>query len=203
MHVDIPDSELHRRLTEGDPIAPALIVERYLEPLIERLKKSFPSVPDLVEDAVSQALTNYLLRPESYNPELKSLPGYLLMSADGDVRNLLARERRRLKREAVELDADVELGAPRAEYVADEQHNPEHLDLDQDEWEAQIRQHLPDARDREILALMMDGERHTAVFAQVLEISSLPIAEQRAQVKRHKDRIKKRLRRAGIGRRDA
>ena len=45
--------------------------------------------------------------------------------------------------------------------------------------------------------LILDGERSTAAFAVVLGIENLAIDEQRLQVKRHKDRLKKRLREHG------
>lgn len=196
---DVPDHELHRLLLNGDPTAPARIVERHLDRLIERLSARFPNVPDLVEDAVSQALTAYVMNPQIYNPDLSPLFNFLFMAAKRDLLNLLAAEERRLKREVVELDADVALDEPGTEYLADETANPERLDLDQDELEARLQQVLPDPRDRELLKLMMDGERRTEAFAQILGITSLPLAEQRAVVKRHKDRIKQRLRRARIG----
>lgn len=202
---DVPDHELHRLLLEGDRTASARIAERHWDRLIERLNARFPHVPDLVEDAVSQAMTDYLLRPTIYDPNRSSLSGFLFMAAKADLLNLLEAEKRRLKHEVVELDADdadVALDKPRAEYLADETTNPDRLDLDQDELEARIQQVLPDPRDREILALMKDGERRTAAFAHILDITSLPLAEQRALVKRHKDRIKQRLRRAGIWKHD-
>lgn len=195
---DIPDHELHRLLLNGDPAAPARIVERHQGRLIERLSARFPNVPDLVEDAVFQALTDYVMKPQIYNPDLSPLFNFLLMAAGRDLHNLLAAEKRRLKHEVVELDADVALDKPGTEYLADERTNPERLDLDQNELEACIQQVLPDPQDQELLKLMMDGERRTEAFAQILGITSLPLAEQRAVVKRHKDRIKQRLRRARI-----
>lgn len=198
---DAPDHELHRLLLEGDPTASARIAERHWTRLIERLNAHFPNVPDLVEDAVCQALTNYFLRPTIYDPNRSSLSAFLFMAARANLINLLAAEKRRLKYEVVDLDqdeSDVALNESGAEYLADETTNPERLDLDQGELEVRIQQVLPDPRDREILALMMDGERRTAAFAQLLGITSLPLAEQKALVKRHKDRIKQRLRRARI-----
>jgi RNA polymerase sigma-70 factor (ECF subfamily) len=43
----------------------------------------------------------------------------------------------------------------------------------------------------------MAGERKTEAFAKVLEIESKSPEEQRREVKRHKDRIQKRLERYG------
>ncbi len=203
---DVPDHELHRLLLEGDPTASARIAERHWPRLVERLSACYPNVPDLVEDAVCQALTDYLLRPTIYDPNCSSLSGFLFMAAKADLLNLLAAEKRRWKHEVVELDQDdpdVVFNESGGEYLADETANPDRLDLDQDEFEARIQQVLPDPRDRQMLALMMDGERRTEAFAQLLGITSLPPAEQKALVKRHKDRIKQRLRRARIWKDDS
>lgn len=197
---DVPNHELHRLLLNGDRTASARIVERHLDRLIARLNARFPNIPDLVEDAVSQALAAYVMNPHIYNPDRSSLFNFLLMAADRDLRNLWAAEKRRLKHEVIDLDrdeSDVALNGSEAELV-DERANPDRLDLDQDELKARIQQVLPDPRDQEMLALMMEGERRTEAFAQILGITSLPPAEQRTVVKRHKDRIKQRLRRAGI-----
>ncbi len=60
---------------------------------------------------------------------------------------------------------------------------------------AQLRDHLPDPVDRAIVELMLDNVRDTAVYANVLGIQARPAKEQRADVKRYKDRLRKRLRR--------
>jgi hypothetical protein len=56
---------------------------------------------------------------------------------------------------------------------------------------------LQDAKDRQILALRLQGERRTAAFAEILGVSHLSIEVQRREVKRAKDRIDKILRRRG------
>jgi hypothetical protein len=47
--------------------------------------------------------------------------------------------------------------------------------------------------------LMRLNERSTPVYARVLEITHLPFAEQKRIVKRVKDKLKKRVERAGGG----
>jgi DNA-directed RNA polymerase specialized sigma subunit len=53
--------------------------------------------------------------------------------------------------------------------------------------------------ERRVLELMFDGERNTAVYAQSLRMGALSTAEQEREVKRMKDRIKKRLQRGVVG----
>ena len=59
-----------------------------------------------------------------------------------------------------------------------------------------LLQFLKSDIDRRLLELRLSGERKTSVFADVLAITDLPIAEQRRIVKQHKDRIDKIVRRA-------
>lgn len=66
-------------------------------------------------------------------------------------------------------------------------------------WELwkKAEQAVDDSRDRNALLLIMDGERSTDAFAQALEIEGLPKTERQRQVKRHRDRLLKSLRRLG------
>ena len=49
--------------------------------------------------------------------------------------------------------------------------------------------------EKRVLPLMQDGERHTSAYAEVLGITQLSPLEQAREVKRVKDRLKKRLER--------
>jgi RNA polymerase sigma-70 factor (ECF subfamily) len=60
-----------------------------------------------------------------------------------------------------------------------------------------VMEEITDPMDRRILALMLQGERATAAYATVLGIQAAPEQEQKSIVKRHKDRISKRLERLG------
>src|SRR5437667_7528373 len=87
---------LYRRLLESDPTAPNDLAEALLEPLMLWLSERHRHThPDLIAQAADDALLNLFRKPSSYDPEKGSLEGYLRMSAEGDLRNLLARERRR------------------------------------------------------------------------------------------------------------
>jgi hypothetical protein len=61
--------------------------------------------------------------------------------------------------------------------------------------QAELMSALQNPKDQQLLALRLQGERRTEVFAQILEISHLPIDSQRRAVKQAKDRIDKILRR--------
>jgi len=185
--------ELHHRLVNGDETASAEVFERYLTPLIEELCRYYQSVANrdrtLISDAVTEALFNYVEQPSNYDPSRASLRGYLKMSADGDLRNLLEKEKRREKPKE-SLDKIVELrGGVR-------KRNQTGKALEGKEIEAHIEEIVSDEADREVVEMMLDGVRKTERYAEVLGIDHLPIEEQRTKVKRAKDRLKKKLQRA-------
>lgn len=56
---------------------------------------------------------------------------------------------------------------------------------------------ITDPRDRQLMRLILDGERKSAAYSAILGVQSLNILEQRRIVKQHKDRLTQRLRRLG------
>jgi DNA-directed RNA polymerase specialized sigma24 family protein len=187
--------QIHERLLAGDVTAPAELAEGLIEPLLQRLTKKYPQLhdSDLLYDAVTDALMSYIKRPAQFNPNKRSLIGFLFMAAEGDLLNALAKEKRRRQKE-ISLD-DVELGL-----AAGNSEIEEGISEKEPERE-KLRQALPrlfrDPRDLVMVELMISGERTTEAFVKILEIRHLPMDQQRREVKRHKDRLKKRLERYG------
>ncbi len=198
--------QLHHRLLQGDPRAPSEIMECMYEPLVRRLANTNPTIWRLDEtiiiDAVTDALSSYIKRPEQFQPQRSELFAYLVMSAQGDLRNALARLRREQAR-LVRFDPvahdrasgndsmDSNGGLPAQEL------SPNARALCQAVM--QVRQELRDSREREVLDLIIGGERRTEVFARALHLEDRAPAEREREVKRVKDRIKRRI----IRRRDA
>jgi hypothetical protein len=190
--------ELHQRMIGRDPIAFAEIAESYLPLVTDKLAKRYPTLydPDLINTAVVDAFYSYLDKPERYRPEKGSLVNYLLISAEGDLRNLLARDK---NKNYIPLDEDVELSEVNGEYIVEtailnSEDNVEELVIAKTSlvW-GLIKEHLPDLRDQEICKLLMENIRETEEFSKILGLQDLSIEEQRVIVKRHKDRIKKTL----------
>ena len=188
--------ELHQRMVRRDPTAFAEIAERYLPSVTDKLTKRYSTLydPDLINTAVVDAFYNYLDKPERYNPEKGSLVNYLLISAEGDLRNLLARDK---KKNYIPLDEDVELSDGNGEHIVEtailtSEDNVEELVIAKTSlvWDL-IRKNLPDLKDQEICKLLMENIRATEEFSKILGLQNLSIEEQRSIVKRHKDRIKK------------
>jgi DNA modification methylase len=189
--------KLHGRLCDGDRTASEELAELVLNPLVEQVARRYPRTDEqMIWDGVSEAFLDYCSRPYQFDASHGvSLDRFLHMASWRNVANILRRNVRRLTHEeeaartyatvAVELDPVVG-------------------NLLQQEESAQLHQQeegfmglLQDPKDRQILALRLQGERRTEAFAAILGISHLPIEGQRREVKRAKDRIDKILRRKG------
>jgi RNA polymerase sigma-70 factor (ECF subfamily) len=188
--------EIHDRMLAGDPIASSELAETVLDRLVSTLTRKYPGLRDSVflADAVTDALMAYLKNPGAYDPSKRGLFGYLMMSAEGDLRNALERARRRTDREGP-LEV-VELG----QFAGNvDQGDVESVDqrIDAERLQSRLTRLFPDQVDQQLAQLILDGERATETYAQLLGLQDLESTEQQREVKRHKDRIKKRLQRLG------
>lgn len=195
------NGQLHQRLIQGDPLAPSDLTEMYLEEVVRRLRLRAGTVTDetLLLDAATDALLTYAQQPTKFDPSKSSLLNYLTMSALGDLRNMLARDRRRKRREVPLEDVEHSL--------SDENSLVEEIDdallerygvttpEDKAALQRKIEEEFPSIRDRQLLFLMLHGERRTVAYSALLGIQDRDPKEQRRTVKRHKDRLTKRLQR--------
>lgn len=189
------DLALHLRLIAGDKTAPDECVVRWLPDLVQRLTFRNPSTAardeQLLAAAALDALFDYTANPQKYDPERSSLGYYLFNAAQKDLINALAREK--TQRRAAKSIHLVELS------VSDG-NNMENDTIEKVDVAAltnSVMEEITDPLDRRMLALMLQGEHATPPFARVLGIQHLPKREQKSIVKRHKDRINKRLERLG------
>lgn len=187
---------LHHRLQAGDRTASAEVAEALYLWLQKRLQAAIPyASPDDIADVAADTLIRYIAAPGKFQPERgKSLAGYLLMDGRRDLLNVLEKQRRRPP--AVELSeavadrlADRNVGSMGSE--ARVAYLPQEL-------EGIVAAALPAKMDRRILELMMDRVRETSSYVAVMGIGASSTAEQAREVKRAKDRIRARLRRAGV-----
>jgi DNA-directed RNA polymerase specialized sigma24 family protein len=192
---------LHLRLCAFEADAPADACRLYLDLLLNYLAAKHPRVdPHTRQEAVDTALFAYLRKPSLYDPERGSLAGFLCLAAHGDLLNLLRTEGRhqrgRKSLSAVELDEDAGNLSGREPEPATQ--------LQRDEEAEQARAFVQGFRDGctpeegRVFELMLAGERANATYAEALGIAGLPIDEQAKEVKRVKDRLKKRLERGGV-----
>jgi hypothetical protein len=175
-----------------------------LEPLVRRVRQSVSGIDESqVRSTCCQTLARYLGKPEQYEPTRGPLLAWLALDARGDVLNELASAHSR--REVVDI-ALVELrGATRNASTEETAFRPveeEALDsADPHDLPAgvleTIRAHAArfSPEDAAMIELMGEGVRETAAYAEVLGISHLPTRDQRAAVKREKDRLTRQLER--------
>jgi RNA polymerase sigma-70 factor (ECF subfamily) len=187
---------LHARLLEGDPLAPVDLFYHFFGNLCRRLAIQYRATDrDLIEEAVSQTLLDYFTTPARYDPRKRTLRGYLVMSAQRDLQNILRSPRNRpiASREptSVELDTQArrrwEMDGDIADEIADNE-------VARVLWERAMAV----ARTREeriVQSLWLDGERSTAIYAAALGWTDLPFGEQQKRLSRVKDRLDRRLRR--------
>ena len=159
------------------------------KPFVKQLEKRHPRLreSDFLRDAASDALISYIKHPTQFDPAKRGLFGFLIMAAEGDLRNALAKTTRRKQREiSVE---DVELAGAGGKERADAPDLDTRLEVER--IRARIGELFRDPRDREAVELLIEGERSTEAFSKVWGLERLPAKEQACQVKRYKDRIKK------------
>ena len=188
---------IHEQLLAGDPVAPTELAEAVWQPLVMELEKRHPRLraSDFLRDAVTDALISYIKQPTQFDPAKRGLFGFLVMAAEGDLRNALAKTTRRKQREVSIEDVELAGGGGKRRLEAPD------LDarLDIQRMRGKIGELFKDSRDREAVELLMEGERATEAFAKVWGLERLPTKDRARQVKRHKDRIKKMLDRHGEG----
>lgn len=180
-----------RRLLD-DPTAGGAFLALTLRPLVEALAVWRPAAdPHAVETAAEEALLAFLKRPVAYDQAKSTLPAYLRLIARRRLLNHFAAERRhhagRIPWESVELGA-----TDRNDPAGD----------DSPSFDTPAVQDVITAfsdGERRVFDLTLAGERRTAVFADAMGLSDRPADEQEREVKRAKDRIKARLKRAAGG----
>ena len=188
--------ELHNRLLSDDPVATEEIFNIVAPELERHLRLRFPSLaagvdPDIYVSAVYEALTDYFKNPGKYDSSRSGLVTYLRLAARRDMQNLLRKESRhvtgRISLESVEFSRSD--GNDISERVAD--------DLDFQRLVEDLAQRMT-SEERAVFSLMLEGERSTEAAAEAMGMGHLPPEDRARDVKRVKDRIKKRIQRRGI-----
>lgn len=187
--------ELHRRLLIGDRIASEEIVTLLLASLTQEVAAQFRHTDQhIIWDGIIDAMLDYCARPQQFDAERGiSLKRFLRLAARRNVMNTLRREQRRKAREEAVGHAwaasSVELDPAAGNLLQKEE------SAQRQRQQAALTNALQNPNDQQLLALRVQGVRHTEAFAEILGITHLPIETQRREVKRGKDRIDKMLRR--------
>lgn len=196
--------EIHQRLLSGDPTASLDAADLLLDPLVNRLRAKWPSQNyiEACHDVATEVIVIYLQAPQRYDPARSALLTWLTMQAHGDLLNAYTSPQKKFERDWIvesdlsrddsDGDAAVQLGDQMAWLDAVPA-------LDASRVLASVRAAFPEERDRRLIWLMcIDGVHSTDDAAAVLDLMHLPPHERAAAVKRHKDRVMRRLRRLGL-----
>lgn len=189
---------MHRLITERDDLAFARLCDELYEPVFFRLKSFYRqhSLVDeaLLTDIVTDSFLNYFRSPQRYQPEKQSLEKFLTMDAEGDLRNAIEKIKRLNKKFQKAVELDRENGNSETEDLS----TPWQLLLDKENrslLEQKLEELFDSDTDRAMVQLILDGERRSSEYAQLLGLEGLDESEQRKEVKRNKDRIDKVLKR--------
>ena len=193
----------HQRLLANDDPTASAEVSEWLYPLLVRETYARacgvggPAVDrDMVEEAVGNVLLEYIDAPERYDPDRAPLQRYLVMAAYRDFQNLSAKEARRAGSQRYLSVLYTEQGD---EDVMDDQQDIEQIigRIHAESLWQMLDEHFPDPTERQLVELIVERVRSIQPYAQLLGLTHLSTDEQREEVKRVKDRLKKRLRRIG------
>jgi hypothetical protein len=144
---------------------------------------------DRAADFALNVLAELIEKPDGFDPERGNLFGFLCMALDGDVVNA-ARDAK--KRREIFSAYAVEVRAVGGNFY---ETSPE-TQIDAKRMKEAILAEIDEkAGDREVLDLILAGERNYDLYAKALGIEHLPPSERKIEVKRRKDRIDKRLER--------
>ncbi|MDY3558750.1 hypothetical protein R5W23_005907 [Gemmata sp. JC673] len=184
---------LHATLCGPDPTAASIFANAFYDPLCAYLTRSYRHVPeDLLVSVASDLILKLVQHPEQYDPKQLPVCAYLRMAARRKLTTARERETRRRRRE-ISLDF---VAAP-----SDAGNRFSRTD-DGPSWAhpalaAELAALSP--AERTTFALLRDGVRDTGAFARALGLDT-DRPDIALVVKRIKDTLKARLRRAVGGR---
>jgi DNA-directed RNA polymerase specialized sigma24 family protein len=186
---------LHQRLLAGDPRAPSEIFELFEDRLTSVVRSTVPKLidPGDVNAAMADALLKYFRSPSVYDPSKSSLLTWLCNHARHNALSQLREHGRRLGR-LEQFEEVVRIGL----VGRDNKRDGEDEFLDALEVNQIMERHsheiATDPGDLEVFLLMAAGTKDEAVFIEALGLTGLP-TENRAEVRRRRDLIRKRLER--------
>ncbi len=180
-------TDLHDRVLNGDQLALEAIAQYSTQALHRQLRRAFRHVDaDVLQDAAVDAFMDYARCPRRFHSSrFKSLDRFLYTSAWRNVADSLTADARRRRREARFVrETAFHDGSPK---FTDQSVG---IGSNTTPWLLDV---ATDDSERQALKRWLLGERRTGPLAQSLCFDGLPVPAQRREVKKFKDRIRKRL----------
>lgn len=181
--------ELHERILQKEPVASADAFQAFMEPISKVLQDETGCSTDDAHDSALDALLSYLRQPERYELARARLSTYLTQAAKKKAMDRRRSSEARTRRE-VEFAGVFELQARTPKEVLE-------VSVEARLAVERLDSARLNARERDFLRLVLQGERSTRNLAEVLDLASLPEDALRKEVKRHRDRLMKVLERLG------
>ncbi len=196
------EQEIHQRLLDNDPTASSELARKFLKRLLDWLKHKFSSVDEeLICNAATDAILDYTSYPSRFNPTKLSLFGYLKMSANCDLLNILEKEKRRnghqeklvqqIFHEVIQPNLNSQIDLPEDSELL----IPNEYGTKQNIITQILEKEFPEPLDRQLLPLVLKKRSKTSEFIQILGIQDQDKNTQKKIVNRHKNRINKRIER--------
>jgi len=202
--------ELHSLIKSGDDLAFVKLCDLYLESTINKVRQFNWQIhlndSSLITEVVVDSFYSYLYNPDKFDYRKQTLERFLVIDAEGDLKNALAKKKREQNKIEIikdEVEVDKQFGNSEMGKIKN-LNTPIQIMIGKEAEEvlnAELKKHFDSARDIEMANLILARERDTSVYADVLEIAHLNFEEQQQEVKRNKDRIKKVLDRKIKGKR--
>ncbi len=193
MKATTAEIQLVQRLAnvQPDPVALSELFEYSYAPVINALKKKFPKGDqDDVYEIAFQTVDQFAKSPQRFDPEKNTLTGYLVMDAIGDMLNMLSKNSGKKK-----LTISVEDWDTHGNNLVEQISNQDLEEVALENLKIRLRDLFSNETDFEFALMMESGVRETDLYAKLLNIENQSIEQQRAVVKRHKDRIGKQMER--------
>ncbi|MBA2612119.1 MAG: hypothetical protein H0U95_09115 [Bacteroidetes bacterium] len=192
------EREIHMLILSKDDMAFAKFCDDYYEPVYEKIKKYnkgiFTENETFIIDVVTDTFLNYFKNPGRFNPEKQTLERFLIMDAEGDLKNAWEKLKKRNKN----IVRSVELEEKNGNSLQDRELNPIETIIYKEDarlLEEKLKEVFNTEKDIQLAHLMLSGERRSTEFTKVLELEHFNEEEQRLEIKRQKDRIDKVIRR--------
>lgn len=191
------DIELLELLKSGDDLALVRLCDDYYDKVYTSLCRFYATMhqeePTLLADVVTDTFLKFSRNPWSYKPEKLSLERFLLMDAEGDLKNEWSKRKRQSKKWGNYVELSENTGNSR-----DWEVTPLENMIQKEQatvLDKLLGELFPVEPDFGLAQLMLAGERRTEEYARLLQIEHLDLEQQRREVKRTKDRLDKVIRR--------
>ncbi|AGC46278.1 RNA polymerase sigma-70 factor [Myxococcus stipitatus DSM 14675] len=182
---------LHARVLKGraDPTAPDDVHRAFNDKIISVLRDKLRCSQDEAIDSTVDAVITYLKEPKSFDARIGPLSTYLTHIAKQRARDRL-RTRTKMEIREQKYAADFALGGPAPNG------DPE-ATVEAHRFAARLGPWGFTPKEQKFLWLSFTGESSTERLAEALDLAPMSKEERQREVKRHQDRLKKRLARYG------